>query len=61
MLLAWGIFFKRPDLTGLILAVAASLFLVATARMEEQENIRYFGPAYQEYMSHTRRFIPFLF
>jgi protein-S-isoprenylcysteine O-methyltransferase Ste14 len=61
MLLAWGIFFKRPDLTGIVLTVAASLFLAATARIEEQENIRYFGPAYQEYMSHTRRFIPFLF
>ena len=61
LLLAWGIFFKRPDLSGLILALAASLFLFATARIEEQENIRYFGSAYQEYMRHTRRFIPFLF
>ena len=61
MLLAWGIFFKQPDLTGLILVLAASLFLVATASIEEQENISYFGLAYLEYKEHTRRFIPFLF
>jgi protein-S-isoprenylcysteine O-methyltransferase Ste14 len=61
LLLAWGIFFKRPDWTGLFLVLAASLFLAITASIEEQENIRYFGPAYQEYMCHTRRFIPFLY
>ena len=61
LLLAWGIFFKRPDWTGLLFVLAASLFLIITASIEEQENIRYFGPAYQEYMRHTRRFIPFLY
>jgi protein-S-isoprenylcysteine O-methyltransferase Ste14 len=61
MLLAWGIFFKRPDPSGLLLALAASLCLAATASSEEKENIDYFGPAYQEYMRRTRRFIPFLF
>jgi protein-S-isoprenylcysteine O-methyltransferase Ste14 len=61
LLLAWGIFFKRPDWTGLFLVLAASLFLAITASIEEQENIRYFGPAYQDYMRHTRRFIPFLY
>lgn len=61
LLLAWGVFFKQPDWAGLILALAASLFLAATASFEEQENIRFFGPAYRDYMRHTRRFIPFLF
>jgi protein-S-isoprenylcysteine O-methyltransferase Ste14 len=61
LLLAWGIYFKQPDLTSLILAVADSLLLYVTARIEEQENIRYFGQEYRDYMRHTRRFIPFLF
>ena len=61
LLLAWGIFFKRPDLAGLNLALAASFFLVATASLEEQENISYFGSVYQDYMRQTRRFLPFLF
>jgi protein-S-isoprenylcysteine O-methyltransferase Ste14 len=61
ILLAWGVFFKHPDWTGLLLALVACLFLTTTARIEEQENIRFFGSAYQEYMRHTRRFIPLLF
>jgi protein-S-isoprenylcysteine O-methyltransferase Ste14 len=61
LLLAWGICFKQPDLTSLILVTAGSLLLFVTSRIEEQENIRYFGQEYRDYMRHTRRFIPFLF
>ena len=60
LFLAWGVFFKAPSWPGGILALAATVFLVATARAEEAENIRFFGPAYQAYMKHTRMFIPFL-
>ena len=59
--LAWGIFFKEPSWPGGLLAVAATLFLVATARVEEAENIRYFGEEYQAYMQRTKMFVPFLF
>ena len=34
-LLTWGIFFKAPGWLGLVLALAASAFLVATARADE--------------------------
>ncbi|MDR3573539.1 MAG: isoprenylcysteine carboxylmethyltransferase family protein [Anaerolineaceae bacterium] len=61
LLLAWGIFFKAPSWPGVLLALAASLFLFATARADEAECIRYFGAPYQEFMKHTRRFIPFVF
>ncbi len=61
LFLAWGIFFKDPSRLGGLLALAATLFLVATARVEEAENVRYFGQAYQDYMRHTKMFIPFLF
>lgn len=60
LFLAWGIFFKAPSWFGGLLAVAATLFLVATARVEEEENLRFFGEAYREYMMQTKRFIPFL-
>ena len=60
LFLAWGVFFKVPALWGLLLAAAATIFLVATARIEEQENIRYFGPGYQEYMRRTKMFVPFV-
>jgi protein-S-isoprenylcysteine O-methyltransferase Ste14 len=60
-LLVWGVFFKNPSWTGVCLALAATAFLLATVKVEEEENIRYFGPAYQAYMRETKRFIPFLF
>jgi protein-S-isoprenylcysteine O-methyltransferase Ste14 len=37
------------------------MFLVATVRAEEAENIHFFGPAYREYMRQTKMFVPFLF
>jgi protein-S-isoprenylcysteine O-methyltransferase Ste14 len=61
LFLAWGVFFKAPSWLGGLLALAATLFLVATARVEEAENLRFFGEAYREYRSRTKMFIPFLF
>jgi len=61
LLLAWGVFFKKPDWVGCLLASLTTVFLLVTARIEEQENIRYFGEAYRDYIKHTRMFIPFLF
>jgi protein-S-isoprenylcysteine O-methyltransferase Ste14 len=61
LFLAWGVFFKSPSWLGVSLALMATLFLVVTAKIEEAENVRFFGPAYQAYMERTRMFIPFLF
>jgi protein-S-isoprenylcysteine O-methyltransferase Ste14 len=61
LFLAWGVFFKAPGWLGGLLAVASTLLLVATARVEEVEDLRFFGPAYKEYRQRTKMFIPFLF
>ena len=61
LFLAWGVFFKRPSWIGGGVALGAAAFLVATAKVEEAENVRYFGAAYREYMLHTKMFIPFVF
>jgi protein-S-isoprenylcysteine O-methyltransferase Ste14 len=61
LLLNWGFFFKFPSWAGTALAVVASGFLFLTAQADEAECIKFFGPAYLEYMKKTRRFIPFLF
>ncbi len=61
MFLSWGIFFKSPSWPDAGLALLCSLFLIATARMEERENINFFGAEYVEYMSHSKMFIPFVF
>jgi protein-S-isoprenylcysteine O-methyltransferase Ste14 len=61
LFLAWGVFFKRPFWSGALLAVVATLALIATAKADEAECIRFFGPSYQAYMKQTKRFVPFLF
>lgn len=61
LLLTWGVVLKQPSRIAAGLAVAGSLFLLATATAEERENARYFGTAYEAYLRNTRRFIPFLF
>jgi len=60
LLLAWGVFFKRPTAVAGALALGATAFLVATARAEESENLRYFGDAYGTYMKKSKRFVPFV-
>lgn len=59
--LTWGIFFKAPGWAGLLLALGVMVFLVATARADETECRRFFGPPYQAYMRQTKMFVPFLF
>jgi protein-S-isoprenylcysteine O-methyltransferase Ste14 len=61
LLLAWGLFFKAPTWQGTILVLGATLFLVATAKADEAECIRFFGTPYQDYMERTKRFVPFVF
>ncbi|MGD2205980.1 MAG: isoprenylcysteine carboxylmethyltransferase family protein [Anaerolineae bacterium] len=58
--LAWGVFFKSPSWIGSGLVAVAMVCLTATAKVEETENIRYFGEAYGEYMKKTKMFIPFV-
>lgn len=61
LIVAWGVFFKDPSWLGGLLTLAATLALIATAKADEAECIRFFGPAYQRYMERTRMFVPFLF
>ena len=61
LLLAWGLFFKAPAWSGALLVLAATLFLLATAKADETECIGFFGPSYQAYMKRTKMFVPFLF
>lgn len=61
LVLTWGVFLKDVSLAGLLLSVAASTCLLATARVEEQEDLVRFGAAYSSYCRRTRRFIPFVY
>ena len=57
----WGVFFKRPSWPGLLLVAITIFFLIMTAKIEEAEDIRFFGAEYQSYMKQTKMFVPFLF
>ncbi|MDJ0622219.1 MAG: isoprenylcysteine carboxylmethyltransferase family protein [Desulfocapsaceae bacterium] len=61
LFLAWGAFFKHVSLLTIILVLTASGLLIATARVEERENILHFGKDYEEYRKRTKMFIPWLF
>lgn len=58
--LCWGFFFKSPSIIGGVIALAASGFLVATARVEELENIGFFGDEYRDYMKRSKMLVPFI-
>ena len=61
LLLGWGVFFKNLSLLSSILVLVTSAFLIATAKVEETENLEKFGSDYAVYMKTTKMFIPFLF
>ncbi len=58
LFLGWGACLKNitPLTVGLVLGVSAFLFLAA--RVEERENIRFFGSSYRAYMKRSRMFVP---
>ena len=59
--LAWGEFLKQVSWLGACLVLAACLFLLLTAKKDEEECSAHFGAEYRSYMLKTKRFIPFLF
>jgi protein-S-isoprenylcysteine O-methyltransferase Ste14 len=56
----WGMLILKFSLPGLAVAAAATLGTVLASRAEEAENLRYFGEAYADYMSTSKRFIPWI-
>jgi protein-S-isoprenylcysteine O-methyltransferase Ste14 len=58
--LAWGIFLKEVTWASVGLIAVASFFLTATAKADETECIKYFGPSYKEYMLRSKMFVPFI-
>lgn len=53
-----GAMLKSVTLASIGIFIAICAFLYATARVEEAENKRHFGQAYDEYMKTTKMFIP---
>jgi protein-S-isoprenylcysteine O-methyltransferase Ste14 len=59
--LAWGAFLKQFSWLGFCLVLVASIFLLLSAKRDEEACLVHFGGEYQSYMQKTKRFIPFLF
>ena len=60
LFLGWGAFFKRITVFNICLICLVTFFLFVTARVEEDENIRFFGMPYVDYMRRTKMFIPWI-
>jgi protein-S-isoprenylcysteine O-methyltransferase Ste14 len=60
LLFAIGAFLKDISLLAGILLVVSCVFLYATARVEERQNIDIFGAEYAAYMQRTKMFIPYV-
>jgi protein-S-isoprenylcysteine O-methyltransferase Ste14 len=61
LFLGLGIFFKDIAWISSIVMAVVLICLVLTAAIEEGEDIKFFGPAYREYMKKTKRFIPLIY
>ena len=59
--LALGIYLKDISVLSTILVFISTLLLILTARMEEKENLLFFGESYRDYMRRTKMFLPFVF
>jgi protein-S-isoprenylcysteine O-methyltransferase Ste14 len=60
LLLTWGACLKNPWWNTILLSVISTLFIYASAKVEESENIDKFGKSYVEYRERTYFFLPYL-
>ena len=56
--LVWGLLLRNIEVALLIIALIATFFSVFAAKIEEKENIEYFGERYIRYMQRTKMFVP---
>ena len=61
MFLALGAMFKHINIISVLLAILISIFIFLTAKVEEKENIKFFGLDYKDYMKKTKMFVPYTF
>lgn len=61
LLLAWGAFLKQINLPTIVAVAFVTLALFLTAKVEETENIVYFGSDYLFYRQRSKMFLPFIF
>ena len=60
LFLALGAMFKFISIITVSLAAAISIFVFFTAKVEEKENIKFFGSDYEDYIKKTKMFIAYI-
>jgi protein-S-isoprenylcysteine O-methyltransferase Ste14 len=60
LFLAMGTMCKNIYFFSVLLTILIVIFLILTAKVEEKENIKFFGNSYTDYMKHTKMFIPYI-
>lgn len=61
LLLNWGLFLQDPTLMAVCISLVITVILYITAKVEEQENLTFFGATYADYQKRSRMLIPFAF
>jgi len=61
LFLGWGAFLKHVTGLTLLLVGLITFFVYIAARVEEQENLQFFGAVYAEYRQRTKMFVPYIF
>ena len=61
LFLTWGACLKNPEPSLDIIAFFSTIFFYLTAKIEEDEDIKYFGDKYREYMTKSKMFVPYIF
>lgn len=61
LFLCLGSLLKNVSVITIVLIVIIILFLILTAKVEEKENINFFGKSYLEYIKKTKMFVPYIF
>ena len=60
LFLALGVMLKDITPLSALLCVVVIIFLVLTAKIEEKENLKFFGSEYEDYMKKTKMYIPYI-
>jgi len=61
LFLSAGALVKNISFVTVIILIITIVFLILTAKVEERENINFFGNSYLGYMKETKMFIPYIF
>jgi len=60
LFLGWGAFLKQISFLSIILILLVTALVIIAARVEERENLAFFGSDYLLYMLRTKMFIPYI-